>query len=330
MSKPKYDATIAIPTWNGEEYLKQIIDAVMTQKTEHSYELLIVDSGSKDNTLTIVHENMRRHKNIRLHEIPNSEFGHGKTRNLMAHMAQGKYVVYLSHDAIPAHDHWLDEMLAPFELSDRVVGVMGKQEPRPYCIPMLKYEIRAVFGNFGPDFGTTLFYKGDFITNDGIYDAVRFYSDVNSAAPRDFLVSKISYRDVPYAEDQLYGQDVIEAGYLKAYASRGMVVHSNDLLLKDYKKRMFDEVMGLRVTGKSPALPSRGAVIKMILKGSLRDMVRISRDGQYSVKRKLYWYAVNPLFHIEKWRGVRLAMLTDMNDKRLAAKYSLEKTRKQD
>jgi rhamnosyltransferase len=330
MSKATYDATVAIPTYNGETYLKEIIAAIMGQKTDRTFELLIVDSGSTDSTLEIIQDAMRRHKNLRLHTIPNTEFGHGKTRNLIAQMAYGKHIVYLSHDATPAHDKWLDEMLAPFTLNDRVVGVMGKQDPRAHCIPMLKYEIRSVFNNFGPDFGTTLFYKGDFITNQGIYDAVRFYSDVNSAAPRDFLLNKISYRDVPYSEDQLYGQDVIDAGYVKAYAARGAVTHSNDLKLSEYKKRMFDETLGLRVTGVEMNPIGRKAAIKIITMGALKDTLRILKDGQYSKKRKLYWLAVNPLFHIEKMRGIRRATITDLNDTAEVAKHSLEKSRKRD
>ena len=97
---------------------------------------------------------------------------------------------------------------------------MGKQVPRRGAFPLQKYEIQGVFRNFGPDFGTSVFYKDAFVTDEGVLGAISFYSDVNSAARRRFLLDVIPYRDVRYAEDQLFGKDLIEAGYRKAYAPR--------------------------------------------------------------------------------------------------------------
>jgi len=327
MKNNKMKATIFIPTYNGEDHLGDILAAIFTQKVDFLFEVLIIDSGSKDKTLQIIKTYMNKHKNIKLVEIANSEFGHGKTRNYAAQIAKGEIVVYLSHDAIPAHNSWLYEMVKPFSLNDKIVGVTGKQIHRSNCFPLLKYEIQSVFKNFGPDFGTTIFYKDDFVANQGIYDAITFYSDVNSAARRDYLVGEFPYKDVPYAEDQLFGRDIIDAGYYKVYAARASVVHSNDLKLSEYKNRMFDETIGLRRFGVNVGSPSIKSMIKLIVVGVAKDWVRTIYDGQFSKKRKLYWLVVNPLFHIEKWRGVRLAVAADLGDSDLFNKHSLEKKR---
>lgn len=294
-------ATVAILTYNGVRYIRDVLDGVLAQRLDGAFEVLVIDSGSTDGTLDIV----REHPAVRLHEIPNSEFGHGRTRNLAAHLARGDVVAYLTHDAVPAHDRWLHELLAPFSLSPRVAAVMGKQVPRPWCFPLLKYEIQAVFAGFGPDFGTTLFYQDDFIDSDAVRNAVTFYSDVNSAARRDVLTGPVPYRDVSYAEDQLLGRDLVAAGFLKAYAGRAAVVHSNDLTLREYDDRMFDETMGLREVGIDVARPSLRTVARMIARGVLRDQVRVLRDTEYGVIRKVFFSLVNPAFHVQKWRGVR-------------------------
>jgi rhamnosyltransferase len=320
-------ATVFIPTYNGEPYLKEILERVFTQKTDFAYEVLIIDSGSKDGTLEIIESFKKKHPKLRLHIIPNTEYGHGKTRNLAAQMAKGDVVVYLSHDASPSHDRWLHEMVRPFAISDKIVGVMGKQIPRRHCIPMLKSEIRGVFAGFGPDFGTTIFYKDDFVQSQGVYDAISFYSDANSAARKSYLLGQIPYQDVAYAEDQLFGRDIIEAGLYKVYAPRGSVVHSNDLRLKEYRYRMFDETLALRTIGLPVGIPTKKTITKMIVRGIVRDTRNIIRDHDYSAKRKLYWLAVNPLFHIEKWRGVRLGATAELADKDAHQKYSLEKQR---
>lgn len=321
-------ATIFIPTYNGDKYLRDILKAVFSQKVGYDYEILIIDSGSTDHTLTIIEEFQAKHENLYLHKISNSDYGHGKTRNLAAHMAHGEIVVYLSHDAIPSHNRWLYEMIRPFEINEKIVGVMGRQIPRTHCIPMLKTEINSVFNGFGPQFGTTIFYKDDFVKQQEIYDAISFYSDANSAARKKYLIGEIPYQDVAYAEDQLLGRDIIDAGYYKAYAPRGSVVHSNDLRLGEYKRRMFDETIGLRKLGLEVAQPSRKSIVKMITRGAIRDTRNILADSNYSVKRKLYWLCVNPLFHIEKWRGVHLGAKVALNDGTLSDKYSLESTKR--
>lgn len=321
-------ATIFIPTYNGEKYIGAILTAVSEQDVNFGYEVLIIDSGSNDHTLEIIRQFQEKHDNVLLHQIPNTEFGHGKTRNLAARMARGEYVIYITHDAIPAHNRWLYEMVRPFEINDKIVGVMGKQIPRAHCIPMLKSEIRGVFSGFGPDFGTTVFYRDDFVKDQGTYDAISFYSDANSAARKSYLTERFPYKDVSYAEDQLFGRDVIDAGYYKAYAPRGAVIHSNDLTLREYRHRMFDETLGLRKIGLTVAVPSWKTICKLMVRGIARDTRNICKDGEYTLARKLYWLAVNPLFHLEKWRGVRKGALVSLDDTRTHDKNSLESRKK--
>jgi rhamnosyltransferase len=294
-------ATVVVLTYNGERYLRELLDAVAGQRIDGAFETLVIDSGSTDATLDII----AGFPQVRLVRIPNEEFGHGRTRNFAAHEARGRYVAYLTHDAVPASDRWLYELLKPFEISDRVAAVMGSQIPRPSAFPLLKYEIDAVFAGFGPGFGTTLFYDDDFITSEGVRNAVTFYSDVNSAARRDILTGPVPYQDVSYAEDQLFGRDVIAAGLIKAYAPRAAVIHSNDLTLAEYDGRMTEETLGQREVGIDVAVPSVRVVGRMVARGVVKDTVRLLRDRDFSWRRRLYYLVVGPLYHLQKWRGVR-------------------------
>lgn len=320
-------ATIFIPTWFGEKYLDEVLYAVFRQKVDFDFEVLIYDTSSTDNTQAIIKKYEKKHKNLRWKEIAKTEFGHGKTRNAAAHDARGKIVVYISQDVTPAHDRWLYEMVRAFDISPDIVGVTGKQDPRPHCFPLLKSEIKAVFSGLGPDVGTTVYYNDTFVQDQATYDRIAFYSDVNSAARRDFLINNIPYRDVPYAEDQLLGRDIIDAGYMKAYVPRGNVLHSNDMELHEYKNRMFDETVGLRKIGLTVTVPSIRLIARMVATGAIKDTWRIIKDHQYSWKRKLYWLVFNPVYHIEKWRGVRLATLADIEDDTVLEKHSLELNR---
>lgn len=320
------DVTIAILTYNGETYLSRILEMIRRQEFDGTVEVLVIDSGSTDSTLDIV----ARFPEVVLKQIPNSEFGHGRTRNLAAQIATGEFIVYLTHDAVPASTTWLKELVAPFAIDEKIVAVMGKQIPRPGCFPLLKYEIQGVFAGFGPDFGTSVFYKGDFVRDEGVMGAISFYSDVNSAARRTFLVDVVPYRDVRYAEDQLFGRDLLEAGYSKAYAGRAAVEHSNDLTLAEYRLRIFDETVGLRQIGFPIGPMSKAAQLRLTARGIVGDTLRILRDGEFSWKRKLYWLVLNPRYQIVKWMSYRDSTLVDISDEDAVRAGSLEHARKRE
>jgi rhamnosyltransferase len=320
-------ATVIIPTYNGEKYIDRLLKMVFKQEVDFKFDVFVIDSTSSDGTVPIVETYLKTHKNMTFEQIPTKDFGHGKTRNYAARLAKGEFVVFLSQDAIPAKKTWLYEMLKPFELNEKIVGVVGKQTPRAKCVPLLKYEIRTVFKNLGSDAGTEIFYKDSFMEDPVFGDVVTFYSDVNSATRRDFLVNTIPYRDIPYAEDQFFGKDIIENGYQKAYAPRGNVIHSNDITLWEYKHRIFDEILGLRRIGTKLEMPSLKHILKATVLGSLKDAYRTLLDGQYSLKRKIFWILVNPFYHIAKWRGFRTAMKVDLSNDHTFSKHSLEAKR---
>ena len=213
------DVTVFIPTFNGEKYLDRLLTAVEAQNVPGTFEILVIDSGSSDATLDII----SRHSSVRFVQIPSAEFGHGKTRNLAASLARGATVAFLSHDAIPVGTGWLAALVSPLDSAGLdCVAVVGKQEARPDCFPLLKYEIDGVFRRCGPD-GTVTVVDGRSVSADLLGEGELFYSDVNSATRRDFLRNVIPYRDVEYSEDMAFARDLLRAGYRKAYQPAALV-----------------------------------------------------------------------------------------------------------
>ncbi|MBK4346699.1 glycosyltransferase [Lacisediminihabitans changchengi] len=321
------DATVIIPTLDGDRYLAEVLDILAQQDFAGTYEVLVIDSGSTDATLSIV----RDRPWVRLHQIPNAEFGHGRTRNLGARLASGRLLAYLSQDAIPGDRSWLARITEPLDPAGvNAVAVVGLQVPRPSCFPLLKYEIDGVFAAIGPADRVTVVERGDAIPEEEELDRLAFYSDVNSATRREFLLDVIPYQDVLYSEDFAFGKDVILAGYRKAYAPAGFVVHSNDLTLREYRKRVFEETISRRRVGNLvPPVGVIGAVLRAGY-GGLRDVPRIVRDADYSARAKLGWLLRNPLYHAAKWLSIHSASTLSLDDHARIARGSLEAERKPD
>lgn len=307
--------SVVIPTFNGEKYIEPILNALSAQEYEGEIEILVVDSGSTDSTVDIV----REFTDVRLVQIPNDEFGHGRTRNYGASLCRGEIVAFLTHDAIPTDSQWATSITEPFALNPNVMAVLGRQVPRRNCVPLLKYEINSVFASLGPSQGVTLVGGRNGKTySPSEVDALSFYSDVNSATRKSFLLRN-PYRDVNYAEDQFFGKDVISQGFIKAYAGHAAVEHSNDLSLREYAPRIFDETRALKTVGFDVATLTWRTRCQLIVTGALRDSLKILRDSEFSWRRKLYWLALNPLFHAAKWRGYARATTRSENES-----YSLE------
>lgn len=323
-SQPVVIATVFIPTYNGEQYLPSLLKSVFRQKIPYAFEVLIIDSGSTDKTLEIIKD----FPEVRLHTIPNSEFGHGKTRNLAAQMANGEFMVYLSQDAVPANSRWLEYMIEPFFISDKVYCVFGKQVPRAFSDATTKREVSSAFKSVGADHSVSLQRKRSLVSDKIAKPYLTFLSDVNSAVRRDVLLNKIPYQDIRYAEDQLLGKDVLDAGYFKAYSPLGVVLHSNEYTIREYFYRKFDENLAIYETLGILPSPSRKSHIKHAALDTLRDFLFIMRDKDYSLFQKARNMASSCLRNPLKQRAAYVVARPKLR-KRIGLKYSLEDRVKQ-
>lgn len=221
--------TAVVPVKNGERYLEELLAALQREDVD---ELLVIDSGSTDRSLELV-----RAAGLEPIEIPPHEFGHGSTRNLGAERASGELLWFLTQDATPVPGA-LDAYREAFALDERVGVAYGPHLPRADTSPMIARELTGFFAGFaGPDGGPALQRAGD----------PTFLSNVN-ACYRRACWEQVRFRNVPYSEDQAFGRDALNAGWLKVYAPGAAVLHAHDYGPLEFMRRYFDEYRGLRVT----------------------------------------------------------------------------------
>lgn len=236
--------SVAIPVLNGARYLEEVLLAVRGQSVQGEIEVVIVDSGSTDGSLEIAH----RHA-ARVHEIPKAEFSHGGTRNLLMSLAKGDHVAFLTQDATPASPRWLQSLLDGFGQAEDVAVVFGPHVPRPGATHMIRSEMDRHFATWGNGQDVHLQRLESTQESLAAYRSApgtfTFMSDVNCCVAR-WAWERIPYREVPYAEDQLMGRELIEAGYAKVFHPQATVLHSHDYSPSEFLKRFFDEFRSLR------------------------------------------------------------------------------------
>ena len=89
--------SIIIPVYNLQEYIGVCLDSCINQTMKNeSYEVICVNDGSTDNSLTIINEYCRKDERIKV--VNQENYGVSAARNMGLSLAQGKYVWFVDGD----------------------------------------------------------------------------------------------------------------------------------------------------------------------------------------------------------------------------------------
>ena len=267
------EPTVAIPTHNGGELFARSLAALARQTVRH--ELLICDSGSTDGSLDLA-----RASGARVVEIEKSQFGHGATRNLLMTEASGTRVAFLTQDAEPGDEHWLERLLEGLELAPDVGVAFGPYRPRPGASPAVRMELEHWFSSLAPD-GEPCVERLTAQERAGLSVSALigrrgFLTDANACVSRAAW-ERTPFRAVAYAEDRVLAIDMLRAGYAKAFVPQAAVLHSHDYGAGEELRRSFDEWRGLlEVYGwREPLSPVHLArVTRGVLGQARRELIR--------------------------------------------------------
>jgi len=297
-------STIILLVKNGEKYLAELLTQVYAQRGAGTYEVLAIDSGSRDRSKSIL-----RQFPVRLHEISPQEFNHGETRNLGARLAHpaSEYLVYLTQDATPADDGWLAHLLAPLRESPAVAGVFSRHVPRPHTAPALARQLQTVWQTGGSErLVKTMPADRQAYERSKLYYAN--FSDTSSAIRRA-VWQQVPFRPLPFAEDADWADRALQAGYTVVFEPASRVIHSHDYPVLEQFRQNVDHTAGMKELFPGSIYQGWQSWLRLfagIPKQVMHDWRYTFQTQPFSkspTKQKLFWLAHSPAWHIASATG---------------------------
>lgn len=237
---PTLDArvSIVIPTLNAGPEFQLLLRKLRLQKAVREVEIVVVDSGSTDNTVQ-----WARQAGCKVVCILPAEFSHSYARNRGADEASGDHLLFMVQDAYPIGDNWLHGMLRYLwdHVDQKVVAASCAEYSRSDSDMMYDAMVNTHYRFLG-----CLAYDriGEYQGDDHI--ALRSQgqlSDVSCLIARERFM-QYRYRG-DYAEDLDLGIRLIKDGYRVAMLASVKVIHSHNRPAYYYLKRTFVDVIFL-------------------------------------------------------------------------------------
>ncbi|HID70176.1 MAG TPA: glycosyltransferase [Desulfobacterales bacterium] len=219
--------SIIIPTLNGGKVFRKLLEQLSIQSVRAD-ELLVVDSGSNDETVNVAAE-----FGATIIEIPKQEFDHGATRSMAARRAKGNILLFFTQDAVPATADVIEKLIEPLIHDATIALSYGRQLPNndaslsATALRIFNYPPQSVVREFSDR--EKLGLKTAFVSN-------------SCAAYERSCLEEVSF----FPESLIFGEDtctagrLLERGYKIAYVAEAAVFHSHNYTLIQEFRRSFD------------------------------------------------------------------------------------------
>ncbi len=113
--------SVIMPVYNGEQYLADAVDSILSQ-TFSDFELILVDDGSRDNSIDLMRACRERDKRISIYQLENN-MGMADARNFGIAKATGEYITTMDCDDISEPRRL--QMQVDFLESNPEIGAVG-------------------------------------------------------------------------------------------------------------------------------------------------------------------------------------------------------------
>lgn len=206
---------VVIPTLNPGAGFLSLAEALNAQEGISPRDVLVVDSSSDDDTVTLA-----KSFGFSIRVIPRKSFSHGKTRKEAAESLDTDIVVFMTQDALPAAKDSILRLCVCLWKDDRIGVAYGRQLPKPSASLMAKH---ARLFNYPAE--SRIKTKADIET---MKIKAAFCSDVFAAYNKCHLDAVGGFDDTGFGEDTLAAAKFLFHGYAIYYCADACVYHSHD------------------------------------------------------------------------------------------------------
>lgn len=216
--------SVIIRTYNEEKYLEELLVSIIKQKLKNKkIEIVIVDSGSTDNTIKIAHR-----YGSRITYICKEEFTFGRSLNIGCQYSRGDILIFISGHCIPASEHWLENLVSPLT-TGIAVYTYGRQIGRNTT----KFSEQCLFDKYFPSYSK--------LPQEGF-----FCNNANAAIVRNVWEQFQFNESLTGLEDMELSKRLVENHKKIAYTADAPVYHIHDENWQRIKIRYEREAFALQ------------------------------------------------------------------------------------
>lgn len=216
------NCSIIIRAYNEEKYIGRLLEGIR-QQTIKDVEIILVDSGSIDSTVSIAES-----FGAKVVHIPSAEFTFGRSLNFGVKSATRELIVIASAHVYPVYPDWLETLLRPFQ-DEQIALTYGKQ--RGY--EGSKYSEYQIFHQWYPDVGN-------------MNQATAFCNNANAAIRKSLWELHLYDEMLTGLEDLEWGKWAKGQGYKIAYIAEAEIIHIHNETPRGVYNRYRREAMALR------------------------------------------------------------------------------------
>lgn len=215
--------SIVIPTKNAGIDFDYILEKIKHQKGIAEIELIVVDSGSTDETVDIA-----KRYGASVYKIEPREFNHGATRNYGAEKATGDYILFLVQDAIPIGEYWLHDLTEILEKDQGIAAATCRQVPRNDADLFACFSMSYHYEALDLERSKITSHKKGFDKLSHIDKRkLCMLDDVCCIFSKEYF-NRFKFKEIQFAEDLELGIRLLCGGYKLAFLDSVGVVHSHN------------------------------------------------------------------------------------------------------
>lgn len=246
--------SIVIRAFNEADHIERLMLGLGSQ-VEQPHEVILVDSGSTDDTVAIAEA-----FGARILEITSAEFTFGRALNRGCEAASGDICAFLSAHTYPVHTTWLEELVEPFD-DERVALSYGRQ-----CgDEQTKFSEHRVFARWFP-------------AQSHCPQSSYFANNANCAIRRSVWERTPYDETLPGLEDLAWAKRVQAQGHWLAYVAEAAITHVHDETWAQVRNRYRREAMALRRIDTGSTF-SRAHLVSLLARTIASDIEAAAQTG---------------------------------------------------